>query len=766
MARRWAPLIVATLAVAAPLAGLLVGFEPVGGDPDRLYRPIKQELARALRANRLPFWSDRFGLGMPLVAESHVAAFYPPNLALYRFLDVEAAYRLAMGLHYLLLVASTFAYARTLGIGPWGAGLAAISFALCGFQAIHSSHEPFYHILVYIPLMLLAAERYLATGRMGWLVALAAGFGVALTLGHFQLQGWTAGVVLLIGAWRCLVDRRPVRRGLALPIALAWGGAMAAVQLGPTWELAQVAGMAARSPGELASYAYPPAHWPELFFPRLFAGVPGGPEGPYWVPLGTTRYEACFYVGTIPLILAGVGLATVVRERPLRPWAVAVPLAFAMATLPHWWRAGFEALAALPGFGHFRCPARYTLWASLGLALLAGRGLDRAIEPGRFRLGGSVAVLVAIAAAVAAVAYCGGERQRAALGGPRLWWALGEGGIAWAIGLAAVAAWRRGKVGPWALLALTGLELGILYHGGTTRWGWSRPWPSASPVFRALTREEAVGLVGGQLDDLPVRAGFVPASPYFGFRLPIRPYKPLEAAKVQRISPLPENAPTRARWLRRLGVTHGVWDAPVLDRDAILLYEGPDPDLDRLVYLPTGTPTARTWRVTRLPAALPRVRVARRVRVAYAAADLARALERTVDPDEAWFAAADAPRDAAGPPARSARLVSWADDAGIVAHKGTAVLVLNRMAYPGWTYRLDDGPERPVAAVDFGLQGVVLPGSGETHVRLKYTPSCMEFWRRIAAFATGVIPIFMVMSAIRRDFLQKKKIPVLQDRIP
>ena len=42
--------VVACLAVGAILGGLLVGFEPVGGDPDRIYRPIKAELARALRA--------------------------------------------------------------------------------------------------------------------------------------------------------------------------------------------------------------------------------------------------------------------------------------------------------------------------------------------------------------------------------------------------------------------------------------------------------------------------------------------------------------------------------------------------------------------------------------------------------------------------------------------------------------------------------------------------------------------------------------------
>src|SRR5262245_61657469 len=131
------PLLFAIILMGTALGGLLVGFEPVGGDPDRMYRPLKSELARALAAGRLPFWSTRFGLGVPLVAESHVAAFYPPNLVLYRVFDVPTAYRLAMWLHTMALVTASFFYARCIGILPWGSALAAVSFTLCGFQAFH-----------------------------------------------------------------------------------------------------------------------------------------------------------------------------------------------------------------------------------------------------------------------------------------------------------------------------------------------------------------------------------------------------------------------------------------------------------------------------------------------------------------------------------------------------------------------------------------------------------------------------------------------------
>ena len=66
---------------------------------------------------------------------------------------------------------------------------------------------------------------------------------------------------------------------------------------------------------------------------------------------------------------------------------MAIPLGFALATLPQWWPSGFALLVRVPGLGWFRAPARYTLLCNLGLALLAGRGLDRSIPQRAFGLG-------------------------------------------------------------------------------------------------------------------------------------------------------------------------------------------------------------------------------------------------------------------------------------------------------------------------------------------------------------------------------------------
>jgi len=223
--------------VSLLLCPLLAGIEPIGGDPDLMYRPIKHELARHLRQGTLPYWSDHFGLGIPLVAESHVAAFYPPNWVFYRVLDVPIAFRLSEWLHYLALAAATYAYARESGLTPWGCTSAAIGFSLCGFQAIHAVHEPFYTLMPYMPLCLLLGDWFVSTGQFRWLALLALAWGAQVTIGHFQIQMWTAGLVLTTGGWRVLRRRLPGTRWLALASGLGWGAAIAWAQLGLTWEL-------------------------------------------------------------------------------------------------------------------------------------------------------------------------------------------------------------------------------------------------------------------------------------------------------------------------------------------------------------------------------------------------------------------------------------------------------------------------------------------------------------------------------------------------
>ena len=736
------PLLAAVALVGIALGGLLVGYEPVGGDPDRLYRPLKSELARTLQEGRLPFWSPRFGLGIPLVAESHVAAFYPPNLVLYRVLDVSAAYRLSMWLHYVAVVATTYLYCRCLGLTAWGSALAGVSFALCGFQTIHSSHEPFYSLMPYLPLALFLCERYITTGRFVWLALVASCLALQWSLGHFQIQTWTGGLVVFTGLWRASFNRRLWRRALAVIAGAGWGACIAAVQLGLSWRFANSVGQTHRSPHELIYYSFPPLHWFELALPRLVRELRLGPEDPYWFGQQTWGYEAALYVGTIPLVLAFVGILGRPIKRPSLIWIFLAPTSFALATMPRWWPHGYLQLLALPGIGYFRVPARYTLLTSLGLAILAGEGLDASISATRFRLGLAAAAVFGGCAAAAAFFWMRRpdvhlDSLLAGIPGGLIWAA-----VAWFIALATVVAWRPRRLPPWAPLCVTGIELGILFYVGTTQWGWAVALPSQSPILTELVRRAPAGLIGGATENLPVRANLATAYPYLGFAHPAankvlvllqeRLARGDAGADLDAIY-----AATLKRWFERWRVAYLVGSYQTIVGLGNDLGRWRDPALDRVVYRGPTDPAHRVWSIVQLDEPWPEARVARRARTIN---DRNRMLDRIAqsdDPDIAWFLAADGVAERTD--ARSARLVTWDGMTATVEHDGTCDLVIARTFDDGWLARLGDGPELPMHPVDGGLQAVRIEGSGTHRIALSYRPPGITLYATISLIAAALV---------------------------
>jgi hypothetical protein len=726
--------LVAVLATGALLSGLLVGYETVGGDPDRLYRPLKVELARDLQQGRLPFWSDRFGVGVPLIAESHVAAFYPPNLVFYALLDVPWAYRILMWLHGVALAGTTYLYARSLALSPTGSAVAGVTFAFCGFQAVHATHEPLYTLMPYLPLALWLARRFADAGRSLDAALLALVLGMQWTIGHFQIQMWTGGLAMLWGAWRVVADRRPWSRILGLVGAVAWGGCVAAVQLTLSWEFAHAAGHTQRRLADMAFFSFPPAHWIEPALPWFFRGLRYGGEDPYWFGQGTTGYEAMFYVGTVPLILSFVGMLDVARGRPATWfWRALVVISLALATMPQWWLDGYGFLLKLPGIGYFRAPARYTLLASLGLALLAGQGLDRVISRMRFRIGIGLAVAFALAAAGFALFWSARPDFRSIDGLGGLPFGLATAAATWAVSLGSVAAWRSGTVGPWLPGLVATIELGALYYLGPTEWGWAVRLPQESPVLSALASEQGVGRVGGVIDNLPLRAGRSTATAYLGVTL--TPINRWLHSLQERTSP---QGAVRDLWQKRLGVTHSVWDEPVTFGPGAVQTIYNDQALDRLAYRPVGLPARRRWRVVRHADAFPEARVATRVSLDPTRLATMEALSRSEDRDTVHFVHGDLPPDGIGSAARAreARVVSWDGRSGIVEHDGTCDLVLTRAYDAGWWARRDDGPEEPILRVDGGLMAVRLPGAGRTRVSLRYAPGW--FWPGALISVAGI----------------------------
>ncbi len=738
------------VAVAAILTGpLLAGLMPFGDDPVLLYQPIKRELSRALAEGRLPLWSDRIGLGIPLAAESHVAAFYPPNWLFYRFWDVATAYRLSMGVHLLALLAATFAYARSLGISHAGSAMSMVSFALCGFQASHVIHEPFYHAMPWLVLCLLCAEGYAKTGRLFWLAALALSWGAQITLGHFQIQMWTAGLVLLTGSWRALSlargKPRPLGRVFGLVLAVIWGAAVAWVQIRLTWELMTISSFA-RPPEVLREFALPVAQCGQFALPEIFLGRPGGTDEVYWTVRGASAGESVAYVGVVPFLLAFVGVFAARRASGIGPWRLIAVLSLALATMPGWWPEGYGGLLQIPGLGWFRAPGRYTLLTSLALALLAGRGLDESIVPGRFwRFWGGLGV--AIAGGVAALCWSihstGNHEFTAAVGAGTLPARFAAAGVVWALGLAAIMVWRRTRRAAWAPLGLCALELGVLFYAGPIQWGRPVYLPDQSEILRRLAALPDAGLIGGGLMNLPLWAGRAIAYPTIGI-IPPPPNYLLEPAMYRP----GKNEEIDRRWQRRFGVTHSVWGSKDPAGEAEVLEVVADPVLDQLLDRVAGWRTRGLgpWKLVRHHDVFPPAWIARSIHEAAGWGELYSTLSLRDERDVAWFIAGDAPPQLPAPTAQAARLESWDGQTAVVEHDGSCILIIRRTFYPGWYYQVDGGPLEQALKVDGGLTGASIAGSGTSRVTLSYRAAPMVQGARVSLFALVMIAVVLCAS--------------------
>lgn len=396
--RDWLTALIISAALTAFFwKGLLFGGGLVGGDTYPYFFPQKQLIAEEFAAGRIPLWHDRTALGYPLLAESQGAIFYPVTQILYRLCDAHSAYHSSLLLHYLLATLFTWRYARSQGLRQPTALLVALVFVYGWFPA-RASLE--WSIIggVWFPLCLWLTDRLIKSPSILCLSALSLAMAAHLLAGHYTLAFITqlTCVALSLLAQPCKMadgqapNASPVASATTSRIkAAGWTIAaigiallLAAVQLLPTLELRQ----ASQRDGQENVFNPAYGHLPPVYLSQLFASwwywhtpeliqTRAMMQTPFRSPADTNAVEAHFYAGLLPLALCLSLLNRSLRQRippAIRhPW----PLLTALATLYAFgWLV--PLFRHLPGFGFFMGPGRYTIVATLGLAILAGASLD------------------------------------------------------------------------------------------------------------------------------------------------------------------------------------------------------------------------------------------------------------------------------------------------------------------------------------------------------------------------------------------------------
>ncbi|HKH13455.1 MAG TPA: hypothetical protein VKA47_02250 [Solirubrobacterales bacterium] len=287
---------------------------------------------------------------------------------------------------YALAFVGAYLLARELGLGPGGAAVAGVAFAFAPFRLEQDGHMQVISSGG-IPLALALGVRGYRLRRPGWVLTgwvvatwqLLLGFTLGLPFAYLLVA------FLLIAAvvwWRR--GRPSIDRGLAVATiagAVLFVGAGIALSR-PYVHVADAHPNARRTPADVEAFAAPP--WAYLVAPDENL-VWGGATEPLRDTLSNVPEETLF-PGLAILVLAIAGLGSTAFPRWLRVGlgiAVAIVAVLAMGfrgsgvygyLWPYRW-----IYEVLPGWQAIRVPGRLDTFTSLGLALLAGAGLQRMI---------------------------------------------------------------------------------------------------------------------------------------------------------------------------------------------------------------------------------------------------------------------------------------------------------------------------------------------------------------------------------------------------
>ncbi len=204
------------------------------GDTYAYHYPYWAARNAAVLSGRLPLWSPDLFMGVPLLANSQIGTFYPPNWIVAPLSPPESI-RVSVLLHIVWAGLGTYGLARrTLHVSRLAALAGAAIFAFGGYFGAHIEQINQLQGLAWLPWLLLIFDWALTKPPLGTFL-----LGIAIALQFFTGHTQTVFMSLVaLGLYALLT--RPVR-GL---LVLAVGGLLALIislpQLLPTLQLMEL----------------------------------------------------------------------------------------------------------------------------------------------------------------------------------------------------------------------------------------------------------------------------------------------------------------------------------------------------------------------------------------------------------------------------------------------------------------------------------------------------------------------------------------------
>ena len=374
------------------------------GDILHYFYPYRDYASAALREGRIPLWNPYIFMGVPFLANPQSAVLYPLHWPL-SWLPVTQQIYWSAAFHAWILAMGGYGLMRRWGTGWPAAMTTALVLAGSGFYGGLLGHINQMNSAAWLPWLLWALETTMTSAPTPQATSHRAlrcthsllpllPFSLFVTLSLLAGHAQTIYINLLgVGVWTVVraiylstlhtslaTAVRHIASSLLIYVSgVLLGVLIAAAQLLPTLELS---GLGLRSGGlsygDMTSFSLRPLllHWtllPSYGFLDLSV---------VFATLGYTEFVA--YVGLLGLLLALVGIwrgrTAVERNRSPRQYRWLCGTLFAglglFLALGRWNPFSFFFYELVPGFDLFRTPARWMMLYTLGMAILAGIGME------------------------------------------------------------------------------------------------------------------------------------------------------------------------------------------------------------------------------------------------------------------------------------------------------------------------------------------------------------------------------------------------------
>ena len=315
----------------------------------------------------IPLWSSTILGGYPFAANPLSGLWYPAGWLAY-LLPIPLGFNLLVGLHLIWGGLGLYKLARSEGLGVVAAVLAGISFGLLPKLFTHygAGHLTLLYAVPWTPWLLWSARRYSSDSEgtklfSGLILALI--FLADVRWGAFAAATWWAySLVHLRKRWQERIRYLVLQTGLAMLLA--------APLLVPLVEYSRLSSRSGMSPEDVLAHSLPLVNLLGLIF-----------------PIHASDHEWEFYMGGIITLLAISGLLLSQTRRRKYFWGMLILVSLLVAVGDQIPGSGW--VADLPLVSLLRVPARALFLTGLGIASLAGYGLDAVLSGrriGRYRI--------------------------------------------------------------------------------------------------------------------------------------------------------------------------------------------------------------------------------------------------------------------------------------------------------------------------------------------------------------------------------------------